>query len=75
MGKQEKKSYFFHFLAGVASLNLFPTGSRVTRDILDKTDKEALYSDWLLIGGDMKVAIKQVKGENEQQEQKQASKI
>lgn len=72
MSKRKKKSYFFHFIAGVASLNLFPTGSRVTRDILEKSDKEALFSDWLAIGGDMNRAILQVKGENEQQEQKQA---
>lgn len=71
MAKQDKKTFLFHFIAGIASINPFPP-SRVGRDFLSKSDKEALYSDWKAIGFDMKNAIEQVK--NEQQKPQQARK-
>lgn len=74
MKKDAKTSYFYHFLAGVASINLFPNGSRVMREINFNSDKEALYGDWVLIGNDMKEAINSAGNSSEAQQEKHSNK-
>ena len=74
MKKDARSSYFYHFLAGVASINLFPNGSRVMREMNTNSDKEALYSDWLTVGNDMNEAINSVSNSSEEQQEKHSNK-
>lgn len=54
-----ERSFLWNFLLGASRLRLFPRRSRAAREILARSDEESLQCDWLALGGDMRMAMRE----------------